>query len=59
MQTTTGATVGLVGLGLAGVGLWAKREAKRALARERIVLPLAPGSGSDLKLRRDRASGVE
>jgi hypothetical protein len=44
MQTTTGATVGLVGFGLAGVGLWAKGEAVRALSRERIVLPLAPGA---------------
>lgn len=44
MQATTGAMVGLVGVGLVAVGMWAKREAERALARERIVLPLAPGS---------------
>jgi hypothetical protein len=39
-----GAGVGLAGLGLAAVGLWARREATRALARERIELPLRPGS---------------
>ena len=32
-----GAAVGLVGLGLVGVGLWARRDVARTLARERIV----------------------
>ena len=32
-----GAAVGLVGLGLVGIGLWARRDVARTLARERIV----------------------
>lgn len=32
-----GVAVGLAGMGFVGVGLWARREARQALARERIV----------------------
>ena len=35
--SASGAVVGLVGLGLVGVGLWARRDVARTLARERIV----------------------
>jgi hypothetical protein len=33
----SGAAVGLVGIGLVGAGLWARRDVARTLARERIV----------------------
>lgn len=35
--TVAGATVTVAGLGMAGVGLWARRDVERALARERIA----------------------
>lgn len=34
-----GAAVGIAGLGLFGVGLWARRDVARALARERVRVP--------------------
>lgn len=37
VATASGMLVGLVGAGLVGVGLWARREVEHALARERIV----------------------
>lgn len=37
VPTATGIVVGLAGTGFLGVGLWARNEARRALARERIV----------------------
>ena len=37
LSTTAGTGVGLAGLGFVGVGLWARREVRRALAQERIV----------------------
>ena len=40
LLTATGAAVGLAGLVFVGVGLWARREAARALAQERISSPL-------------------
>jgi hypothetical protein len=36
-RSASGAAVGLVGLGLVGIGLWARRDVARTLARERIV----------------------
>ncbi len=36
-RAASGAAVGLVGFGLVGVGLWARRDVARTLARERIV----------------------
>lgn len=36
-RRASGAAVGLVGLGLVGIGLWARRDVARTLARERIV----------------------
>lgn len=33
----SGAAVGLVGIGLVGAGLWARRDVARTLARERII----------------------
>ena len=35
--TTTGAAVGLFGLGLVGMGLWGRREVRTGLERERIM----------------------
>ena len=40
MLTATGAAVGLAGFVFVGVGLWARREAARALEQERISSPL-------------------
>lgn len=40
--TATGAVVGLAGAAFVGVGLWGRREARRALARERITSPADP-----------------
>ena len=37
LASAAGAVAGLAGVGLVGVGLWARREARQALARERIV----------------------
>lgn len=37
VPAVTGAGVGLAGVGFVGLGLWARREAGRTLARERIV----------------------
>ena len=37
LAPAAGVFAGLVGVGLVGVGTWARREARRALARERIV----------------------
>lgn len=37
LSAAGGLVVGLTGLGLVGTGLWARREVRRALARERIV----------------------
>jgi hypothetical protein len=37
VPTAVGAAVGLAGLAFAAVGLWARRDVARALARERIV----------------------
>lgn len=37
--TATGAAVGLAGVAFVGVGLWGRREARQALARERITNP--------------------
>ena len=40
LLTATGAALGLVGAVFVGVGLWGRRETKRALARERIEDPV-------------------
>ena len=37
MPTATGLSVGCAGVGFIGVGLWGRREARRALTRERVV----------------------
>lgn len=43
MQRGSGAVVALAGFGLVGVGVWARWDVRRSLARERIVMTL----GSD------------
>ena len=37
MSETVGTAVGLAGLGFVGIGLWGRRDVRRALERERIV----------------------
>lgn len=44
MLTALGAYVGLSGVAFALVGLWARREVRCALTRERIVTPTGSGS---------------
>ena len=46
MLTALGACVGLSGVGFALVGLWARREVRRALAEEHIVMPAEAGSAA-------------
>jgi hypothetical protein len=41
--TATGAAVGLAGVAFIGVGLWGRREARQALAREHIASPADAG----------------
>ena len=43
--TTTGMGVVLTGVGLAGLGLWARRDVRCALERERITAPAGVGRG--------------
>jgi hypothetical protein len=43
LPTVTGLAVGMAGLGFIGVGLWARRDVRRALAQERIVGPADGG----------------
>ena len=43
--TTTGMGVVFTGVGLAGLGLWARREVRCALERERITAPAGGGRG--------------
>lgn len=43
LTTSTGAALGFIGAVFVGVGLWGRRETKRALARERIEDPVGRG----------------
>jgi hypothetical protein len=42
VETVGGNAVSLAGLVFVGIGLWGRREARRALARERILHPALP-----------------
>jgi hypothetical protein len=58
-----GTATGLAGVGLVGVGLWARREARRALARERIVgvadAPVTTASAARALAETIRANTIE
>lgn len=43
-QKLLGGAIVLAGAGLVGVGAWARRDVRHGLARERISVPLEPGS---------------
>ena len=40
LSTALGAAVGFAGLGLLGVGIWARRDVARTLAEERVLVPV-------------------
>ena len=46
--TAAGALVGLAGLGFVGIGLWGRRDVRRALEREEIISTLDAASPNEL-----------